>query len=43
MPECQSKMNKLVRHIWHWENSKVEKEVNNYLKSKYYPIDYGHY
>lgn len=42
MSERQSKMNKLVRHIWHWENSKVEKEVNNYLKSKYYPIDYGH-
>lgn len=42
MPEHQSKMNKLVRHIWHWENSKVKKEVNSYLKSKYYPIDYGH-
>lgn len=42
MPEHQSKMNKLVRHIWHWENSKIKKEVNNYLTSKYYPINYGH-
>jgi hypothetical protein len=42
MPECQSKMNKLVRHIWPWENSKIKKEVNNYLTSKYYPIGYGH-
>lgn len=42
MPEYQSKMNKLVRHIWPWENSKIKKEVNNYLTSKYYPIDYGH-
>ena len=42
MPERRSKMNKLVRHIWPWEDSKNKKEVDNYLTSKYYPIDYGH-